>query len=49
MSNLSTKLLKWAQQAGGGGWNKHVGPWLRRKSNKKLRNFYKSDIKSEHK
>ncbi len=45
MSNFSIKLLKWAQKAGGAGWNKHVGSWLRRKANKKLRNFYKKDIK----
>jgi len=43
MVNISIKLLKWAQQAGGSGWNKHVGPWLRRKANKRLRNFYKKN------
>lgn len=46
MNSLSIKLLKWAQQAGGAGWNKHVSPWLRRKANKKLRNYFKLDIKS---
>lgn len=45
MSNLSIKLLKWAQQAGGAGWNKHVSPWLRRKANKRMRNYFKNSIK----
>ncbi len=44
MNNFSTKLLKWAQQAGGAGWNKHVSPWLRRKSNKRIRNYFKNSI-----
>lgn len=29
--------MKWAQGAGSAGWNKHVGKWLRRKANKRLR------------
>lgn len=42
MNKLSIKFYKWAQRAGGAGWNKHVGPWLRRKSNKRLRRFLNS-------
>ena len=37
MNKLPIKYFKWAQRAGGAGWNKHVGPWLRRKANKRLR------------
>jgi len=44
MNKLTTKHLKWAQRAGGAGWNKHVGPWLRRKANKRLRRLVKVDI-----
>lgn len=41
MNKLSIKYLKWAQQAGGAGWNKHVNSWLRRKANKRLRRLMK--------
>ncbi len=40
-NNLSIKYLKWAQRAGGAGWNKHVSHWLRRKANKRLRRLMK--------
>jgi len=45
MGKLAVKYLKWAQQAGGAGWNKHVGKWLRRKANKRLRRFLADEIK----
>jgi len=41
MDKLPAKYLKWAQIAGGAGWNKHVSPWLRRKSNKRIRRLFK--------
>jgi hypothetical protein len=48
MNNFSNKLLKWAQRAGGAGWNKHVSPWLRRKANKRLRSYFAKGIKSDY-
>jgi hypothetical protein len=41
MRKLSIKHFRWAQRAGGAGWNKHVGRWLRRKANKRLRRLFK--------
>lgn len=44
MNKLSIKYLKWAQKAGGAGWNKHVNSWLRRKANKRLRRLMRTDV-----
>jgi len=40
MEKLTAKYLRWGQRAGGAGWNRHVGKWLRRKANKRLRHFF---------
>ncbi|MBU0570332.1 hypothetical protein KKB40_06195 [Patescibacteria group bacterium] len=45
MKKLTTKYLRWAQGAGGAGWNKHVGKWLRRKANKRLRRLFANELK----
>ena len=47
MRKLTIKDLRWAQRAAGAGWNKHVSPWQRRKANKRLRRFLKSESEKE--
>ncbi len=44
MNKIPIKYLKFAQRAGGAGWNKHVSPWLRRKTNKRLRRIFKHGL-----
>lgn len=41
ISRLTIKDFKWAQRAGGAGWNQHVGPELRRHANRKLRQQFR--------
>ena len=44
MEKLTAKYLRWGQRAGGAGWNRHVGKWLRRKANKRLRSFFTNEL-----